>query len=56
MYNNGYGHGLPYDYRTPAERDRDAHFEAFRDGLNDDCHCGDCEYWREIETRDRERV
>lgn len=56
MYNNGFDFSFPYDFRSNADKERDAHFEAFRDGLNNDCHCGDCEYWREIEGQDLEKV
>ncbi len=47
---------LPYDYRTPTEREQDEHFFDFKDGLNDNCHCGLCQYWRELERKDLEAI
>ncbi len=47
---------LVYDYRTAQEKNQDEHFYDFKDGLNDDCDCGLCQYWREQESKDLENV
>lgn len=46
----------PYDFRTPEDKERDEHFYDFKDGLNDDCPCLDCQSWREQERKDMENI
>lgn len=48
--------GLWDSMSTQEERDIEAHFEDFRDGLTDNCDCNNCKEWREQERRDLENV